>query len=356
MKSLCLATTLVIALTVSVNGRTLRKKNSLDSDGVPTLSQDGGDSVYADTASTGSGNEFVVCTVNQPQNQWDLIQDSLNGKPFVLALQDFKSSLHPDWVVLGSVNEMDGKGSVAVAASQSFMELFTNDGDAVVDETDITGTTVKGTVSVTLTSNQGNHGLRIMSTHGSEGIRFKAPKDVDKCTAANGVEAPKKDPVCIGGKPAGIEAEVCRVEHYKAMMAKTGDKKATVWGSDMNVRKQRANGCPDFTPDEVNGKKVISNVPSEDFLGVERGHLETLIRVGDIFDEAVWTHEAAHLKNPNDYATYQFKKGELNAEKPPTVCDRIYTKELDGKFTVQKRDLIPRLQDHRAVCIHMSIV
>ena len=65
-----------------------------------------------------------------------------------------------------------------------------------------------------------------------------------------------------------------------------------------------------------------------------------------------------------DFATYRYDgKGELNPLKPPTVCDRIYTKHIGGvddkdkyDYVVSETFLVKRGEDHRVPCVRVHAV
>ena len=65
-----------------------------------------------------------------------------------------------------------------------------------------------------------------------------------------------------------------------------------------------------------------------------------------------------------DFATYRYDgKGDLNPLKPPTVCDRIYTKHIGGvddkdkyDYVVSETFLVKRSEDHRVPCVRVHAV
>ena len=78
----------------------------------------------------------------------------------------------------------------------------------------------------------------------------------------DGMAPPEEPSSCKNGNPSGIGAEYCRVKHYEEVVQKTNGA-ATLWGSDMNVRNQLHNGCPQFQPETTESGEGIFLDPEE---------------------------------------------------------------------------------------------
>ena len=105
-----------------------------------------------------SSRDFVMCSVNQPSNDWEMIREFIqDDMPFVLAVQDFnpKRDGLPNIAVIAHIPFPRGvlysslltRGTVAVVASPSFLELY-DVAHVYTVQGDATPTTVKGTVNV----------------------------------------------------------------------------------------------------------------------------------------------------------------------------------------------------------------
>ena len=129
----------------------------------------------------------------------------------------------------------------------------------------------------------------------------------------------------------------------------------------MNVRNQLPNGCPQFEPETKDGIRGIFTDPEtndHDFLGVkDPTDPSSLVTVKEVLHgwklQKITTMEG-------DFATYRYDgKGDLNPLKPPTVCDRIYTKHIGGiddkdyDYIVSESFLVQRAEDHRVPCVRV---
>ena len=105
----------------------------------------------------GGDRDFVMCTVNQPSNDWEMIREYIvDDTPFVLAVQDYNPKR--DGAILKKEESVSGapfhgkvvsshvltRGTVAVMASPLFLEKYDSLPHVMLG--DNTPTTVKGTV------------------------------------------------------------------------------------------------------------------------------------------------------------------------------------------------------------------
>ena len=192
--------------------------------------------------------DFVMCTVNQPSNDWDMIREYIpEDTPLVLAVQDYNPKRDGEIMETEGIHVIESipfhgqvvsshlmtRGTVAVMASSSFLEMYTST-DTHIMLGDNTPTTVKGTVRVSFNPiEETGAPIMIISTHGSEGVRFKERSSHAKCIKLDGntPKVPRQAPSCHDGTPDGISSEYCRVEHYRNAVKSLGVTGATLWGT-----------------------------------------------------------------------------------------------------------------------------